>query len=196
MKNKILAGRGRVHVYTGNGKGKTTAALGLALRAIGHNLSVCMVQFLKGGSYFGEVITAKKLQNFNIVQFGEDCPWTKDVEKSIFRCGGCRYCFSIHGDDKKRALDALKFSEEIVKSNKYDVVILDEINMAVSKKLIDVKSVLNLIKNKNPDVELILTGRNAPKRVITAADLVTEMIDVKHPIKVSNTLVGRIGIDY
>src|SRR3989338_6286119 len=135
MKNsgQINAG-GKVHVYTGNGKGKTTAALGLALRALGHGLSVCMVQFLKGGSYFGEVITSKKLKNFDIVQFGEDCPWADDIEKNIFRCGSCRYCFSIHGYDKKRANEALKFSEEIVKSNNYDVVILDEINMAVSKK--------------------------------------------------------------
>jgi len=185
---------GLVQVYTGNGKGKTTTALGLGFRAAGHGLKVCMIQFLKGAHYLGELESARKVKNFKIFQFGAPCPWSKDMEKGVIHCGSCRYCFTIHEDDKKKAKIGMEFALDAVSSGDYDVVILDEINVAVDKKVVDLKEVLNLIKSKNRKTELVLTGRGAPKEIIEAADLVTEMKEIKHPYM--KGVEARVGIDF
>jgi cob(I)alamin adenosyltransferase len=185
---------GLVQVYTGDGKGKTTTALGLAFRASGHGYSSYILQFLKGAHYLGEIGASSKSSLVHIVQFGQPCPWSDDLKNGKIRCGSCRYCFSIHKDDKKRSLKGMEFALKVAKSGKYDLVILDEINVAMDKELVPVKMVLDLIKNKSPKTELVLTGRNAPKKIIETADLVTEMKDVKHPMK--KNFVGRKGIDY
>ncbi len=185
---------GLVQVYTGEGKGKTTTALGLGFRAAGHGMKVCMIQFLKGAHYLGELESARKVKNFKIFQFGAPCPWSKDMEKGIMHCGSCRYCFTIHKEDVEKARIGMDFARDATTSGDYNVVILDEANVAMSLKVISIKDILDLIKNKRKDVELVLTGRGAPKEIIEAADLVTEMKEIKHPFK--KGVEARVGIDF
>jgi len=171
--------RGLVQVYTGRGKGKTSAAFGLALRAIGRGLRVFVVQFIKGGFEYGELHSTKELKNLELKAFGRGKFITKSPpEKS----------------DIDSATTALKFAQKVINSHKYDVVILDEINVALSLGLIQTADVVNLIKSKPRNVELVLTGRNAPSEVIDVADLVTEMKEIKHPFK--KGVPPRKGIEY
>jgi len=171
--------QGLVQVYTGNGKGKTSAAFGLALRAIGRGLKVYVVQFIKGGFDYGELYMVDKLPNLKLKAFGivelvtEKPPRKKDVEL---------------------AQEALALAEQVVKSGEYNIVILDEINVALNLKLINLNEVLELIKEKPKHVELILTGRYAPTEIIEAADLVTEMKEIKHPF--NKGYQARKGIEY
>jgi len=156
--------RGYVQVYTGNGKGKTTAALGLALRAAGAGLKVFIAQFIKGSPCselealrrFSDVITVK--------QFGR----------------GCFIRGKPSPADAEAARKGLSEVRAIVSSSEYQVVILDEANVATHLGLISVKELLAVIDAKPEDVELVITGRNADPRVIERADLVTDMVDVKH----------------
>lgn len=152
-----------IQVYTGNGKGKTTAALGLAVRAAGCGLKVYIAQFLKGRDY-GELNTLRKIKNIKIEQFGTSCfirnfPQKKDIE--LAKAGFAKI---------KKAL--LKKA--------YDIVILDEINVALKLGLLKTNEVVRLIKKAPRNAELILTGRNAPRQILKLADLVTEMKEVKH----------------
>ena len=157
---------GKVQVYTGNGKGKTTAALGLALRAAGRGLKICMVQFMKGGGPYGEHHAAERLApELTILPFGR---------------GGWVNRQNPDPEDVRLAEEAFAAASEALVSGRYDLVILDEINGAVGFGLIAVERVLELIASRPSEVELVLTGRNADPRVIDAADLVTEMRDVKH----------------
>jgi cob(I)alamin adenosyltransferase len=171
--------QGLVQVYTGNGKGKTSAAFGLALRAMGRGLKVYVVQFIKGGFDYGELYVVGKLPNLKLKAFGrgefvtEKPPGKEDVEL---------------------AQEALALAELVVKSGEYDIVILDEINVALNLKLINLDEVLELINNKPKHVELILTGRYAPSEIIETADLVTEMKEVKHPF--NKGYKAREGIEY
>ena len=170
--------RGCVQVYTGNGKGKTTAALGLALRAIGRGLRVCVFQFIKGGGPYGEHLIAEKLAPFfTIIQSGRP-GWVNTEDIS---------------EDRRVAQEALLRVKELLTSDSYDLVVLDEINGAVGFGLIDVEQVLDLIALKPERVELVLTGRNAHERVIAAADLVTEMREIKHYYKTG--VPARSGIE-
>lgn len=170
--------KGLVHVYTGNGKGKTTAAIGQGMRAIGAGLKVYMIQFMKGYPY-SEMEALKKIENFILTQFGRAEFVNKKNPAEI---------------DIQYAQQALNHAEKIIKSNKYHVVILDEINVAMDYKLIDIKKVLKLMKEKPKNMELILTGRYAPKEILKNADLVTEMTEIKHPYK--KGVQCRKGIDY
>jgi cob(I)alamin adenosyltransferase len=170
---------GLVQVYTGEGKGKTSAAFGSALRALGRGLKVYVVQFIKGGFDYGELHTLTQLANLKLKAFGrgrfitEKPPQTEDIDL---------------------AREALKWSEQIILGGEYDVVILDEVNVALNLKLIDMEDVVRLVKNKPRHVELILTGRYAPQEVIELADLVTEMKEIKHPF--SKGVPPRMGIEY
>jgi cob(I)alamin adenosyltransferase len=158
--------KGYVQVYTGNGKGKTTAALGLALRAVGRQMMVCMIQFMKGGGPYGEQLAATALAPFfTVVQTGR---------KGWIRKG------SPIPEDIRLAREALIKSREALVGSRYDLVILDEINNAVHYGLVPVEEVLALIDLKPDTVELVLTGRYAHERIIEAADLVTEMREIKH----------------
>jgi cob(I)alamin adenosyltransferase len=171
--------KGYVQVYTGNGKGKTTAALGLALRACGHNLMVYIIQFMKGNIDYGEIkITERLRPNLTIFQSGRECFVSKENPDQI---------------DKEYAKKGLKLSKEIINSGMYDIVILDEINCAVDFGLIEVNEVIDIIKNKPEEVEIILTGRNAPNEIIDIADLVTEMKEIKHYYL--HGIKGRKGIE-
>ncbi len=170
--------RGCTQVYTGNGKGKTTAALGLALRAVGRGLRVCVFQFIKGGGPYGEHLLGDRLAPlYTIVQTGRP-GWvnTKDIT-----------------EDRRLAQDALVQARELLTSGEYDLFICDEINGAVGFGLIDVEQVLELISIRPEKVELVLTGRNAHERVVEAADLVTEMREIKHYYKVG--VPARTGIE-
>jgi len=171
--------QGLVQVYTGNGKGKTSAAFGVALRAIGRGLKVYVIQFIKGGFDYGELYVVDKLPNLKLKAFGRGRFVT---EKPPNR------------EDVKLSEEALAFAEQVVKNSEYDIVILDEINVALNLKLINLDSVLELVKNKPKHVELILTGRYAPEEIIKAADLVTEMKEVKHPF--NKGYQARKGIEY
>ncbi len=170
--------QGCVQVYTGNGKGKTTAALGLALRAVGRGLKVCVFQFIKGGGRYGEHLAAEKLAPLlTIIQTGRP-GWvnTKDIT-----------------DDRRTAQEALVQALELLTSGEFDLFICDEINGAVGFGLIDVEQVLDMISRKPEKTELVLTGRNAHERVIEAADLVTEMREIKHYYKAG--IAARTGIE-
>jgi len=158
--------KGLIQVYTGNGKGKTTAALGLALRAVGHGLKVLVVQFMKGNIEYGELESAKKLSPYlTIKRIGREIFVSKTNPDPI---------------DTKLAQEGYSLAREAVESKRYDIVILDEINLAVDYGLISLSDLLHLMESKLETVELILTGRNAKPEVIEKADLVTEMVDQKH----------------
>ena len=185
---------GLIQVYTGKGKGKTTSSLGTGFRAAGHGFRVLMIQFLKGGTHTGELDSAKKLQNFEIVQFGKPCTYSDLLKSGKMVCGNCRDCFLSREEEKEKAEEAFLFAEQSAKSGKYDLVILDEINIILSKNIIPIERVLKLFDEKNNETELILTGRNAPSEIIAAADLVTEMVEIKHPSV--RGIFARRGIEY
>jgi cob(I)alamin adenosyltransferase len=171
--------KGLVQVYTGDGKGKTSAAFGLALRAIGRGLKVYIVQFIKGGFDYGELYVVDKLPNLTLKAFGRGLFVTRKPPDEV---------------DVALAEEAFNLAKEVVESGEYDMVILDEINVALSLKLISLEKVLDLIKRKPEHVELVLTGRYAPNEIIEAADLVTEMREIKHPYR--KGWPARMGVDY
>jgi len=182
---------GLVHIYTGDGKGKTTASLGLALRAFGNNLRVYMIQFLKSG-FTGELYSSKKL-GFVIEQFGVDALKEKQKKIGEFTDKTSRFVFQPDIEEKDAALEGFEHAKKIIKSNDYEVVILDEINCVVDKGLIPLQEVLELIKNHGK-VELILTGRDAPQELKDAADYVSVIERVKHPWQ--KGIKARKGIEY
>ncbi|MFH1721526.1 MAG: cob(I)yrinic acid a,c-diamide adenosyltransferase [Candidatus Altiarchaeota archaeon] len=186
---------GLVQVYTGDGKGKTTASLGLAFRAAGHGFNVLMVQFMKGCNFLGELEAAKSAPNLEIIQFGKPCTYSELFKSGRQNsCGNCRDCFMSRDEEEEKAKEALTYAGRAAKSSIYDIVILDEVNVALANKLVSSKDVISLIKGKHKSTELILTGFGAPKEIINVADLVTEMKKIKHPF-VKGTY-GRRGIEY
>jgi len=169
---------GYIHVYTGNGKGKTTAAFGLAMRAVGRGKKVCIIQFMKPDSGYGEQVSAKRLgieiHSFGTEQFvNRNNPALRDVQL---------------------AHDALTMAKEKVSSGAYDIVILDELNVALDFNLIDMNSVLSLINEVPERTELVITGRYAKQEILEKANLVTEMKEVKHYFR--EGIVAREGIEY
>jgi cob(I)alamin adenosyltransferase len=178
MSDKFFT-HGLVQVYTGNGKGKTTAALGLAIRALGHGAKVHMVFFMKGEFPYGEREILAKLPNLSFQIFGHE----HLIDPN-----------NVKDEERQQAHEALKASRLAIKSGKYDLLILDEINVASAWKLIDVEDVIKLIGDKPLLVEVVLTGRYADQRIIDKADLVTNMDEIKHPYR--NGLEARKGIEY
>ncbi len=179
--NKLRDHLGLVHIYTGNGKGKTTASLGLAIRALEQGLRVNVIQFLKGGSYISELSAVKRFDNLVIEQFGkgsDDKPDYKDFEPDNL--------------DRERALRGLKRASEVI--NDCDVLILDEVNVALQLGHLKISEVVDFIKNKPSNTELVLTGRYAPEELFEFADYVTEMRSLKHPF--DRGILARKGIDY
>lgn len=172
--------KGLVQIYTGEGKGKTTAALGLALRAVGHGLQVYIIQFMKGKSGSGELKALKRLQpECQIEHFGAQ-GWVHKGENLEEHIREVRIAF-------RRA-------QEIITSGKWNIVILDEIFNALWFELIPESEVLELLNHKPLHVELVLTGRNASPAFIERADLVTEMVQRKHPFE--QGIMARQGIEY
>jgi len=168
--------KGYVQVYTGNGKGKTTAALGLVLRTVCSGNKAFIGQFMKGQDY-SELKAAEFLPGLKMEQFGGvEFLYGKPTEKDIA--------------DAERGLSRMK---EVVESGEYDVVVFDEINTALFFKLLKIEEVIDIINSKRENTELILTGRYAPEEIIDRADLVTEMKEIKHYY--NNGVKSRIGIE-
>jgi|TARA_B100001142_G_scaffold204145_1_gene202545 cob(I)alamin adenosyltransferase len=177
-----MSEKGLVIVYTGNGKGKTTAALGMALRAIGYDHKVCMLQFIKGSWHYGEIDSSKKLEpNFELIPVGKGFVGILDDN-------------SPREEHEKYAAEAVKICREKIFSGKYDVVILDEVNYAINLDLIDVQDIIKIIKEKPFELDLVLTGRNVREEIVELADLVTEMKEIKHPFK--SGIKAKKGIDF
>lgn len=155
--------KGYIEVYTGSGKGKTTAALGLSLRAICAGKKVYFGQFVKGMDY-SELKVPQFLPNFTMEQFGRDA-FIRGIPKA---------------EDIKKARTGFEKVKNIVACGEYDVVVLDELNIAIHYNLIDINDVLKMLENKNNGTEVIITGRYANEKIIEKADLVTEMKEIKH----------------
>ncbi len=190
---------GLVHIYTGEGKGKTTSALGLALRAVGGGLRVIMIQFLKTSNRYGELTGADRLKpDFEIVQMGPECVRLAKDPAADKNCIGCMECHvdpeNLRIADLEAARHALEFAEECISSGKYDIVILDEINYAINFRLLSVDEVLSALKGRRESVEIVLTGRSAHPKLLELADYVTEMREVKHPWR--KDMGARKGIEY
>ncbi len=168
-----------LEVYTGDGKGKTTAALGLALRATGHGWRVLVIQFMKGDPKYGEIAAAKGVRNLTIVQTG----LPTFVEKG-----------NPSPEDLAEAQRGLTLAREALASRKYRMVILDEINVAVDYGLVKLDDALALIDACPENVELVFTGRGAKPAVIDRADLASEVKEIKHPYQ--KGIVNRLGIDH
>lgn len=173
--------RGLIQVYTGDGKGKTTASIGLGIRAVGRGFKVYMVQFLKGTDT-GELHTLKNIENFKVFRFQstEKFFWNLNEEEK-----------KILAEDMKKAYE---FVVDVLQNKKCDILILDEIMAAIHSKMYTVEDVLKLIDMKPKEMELVLTGRSAPQEIMERADLVTEMKAIKHPFE--KGIPARYGIEY
>ena len=169
--------KGFIHVYTGEGKGKTTASFGLALRASGAGLDVYVMQFIKGRVY-NELKAIKKIKNITFEQCGRGC----FVRKRPTRI------------DEKCAKDGLEKVKQIIKDGKYGLIILDEINYALNLGLLNEEEVVSLLKNRPGHIEVVLTGRNCPKSILKIADYVTNMEVIKHPYE--DGISARAGIEF
>lgn len=174
--------KGLVIVYTGDGKGKTTAALGLCIRAVGYDENICIIQFIKGSWKYGELDGIKKLAP-NVELHQKGLGFVGIIDDKLDKTEHIR-----------AAGEALVFAGEKIQSEKYDIVILDEINVAVNLGLIKVEEVLKLIEKKPGLMDLVLTGRSAKQEIIDRADLVTEMREIKHPFK--KGIKAQKGIDF
>lgn len=171
--------KGLVQVFTGNGKGKTTAAMGTIVRAAGHGLHVFLVSFMKGDYAYGEYKTLSMIPNVELSKYGlRELLDPNDIKPEEIEQGRL----------------ALAKAGEAVRSGKYDLVVLDEVNIALGYNLIEVDDVIRLIDEKPAGVELILTGRYVDDRILEKADLVTEMVKVKHPF--DKGIKARKGIEY
>ncbi len=188
---------GLVHVYTGEGKGKTTASLGLALRAVGYGLKVFMIQFLKSGTT-GELVSSKNLENFTIVQYGVDAIKEQQKQKTLAefegrKPDGTRFVFNPDIEEKESCQKALQLAKQIIASGEHDILILDEINCALDKGLIKIEEVAELMKNHGR-TEIIMTGRDVPQEIADMADYVSIIQRIKHPWQ--KGIKARRGIEY
>ncbi|MBU1056007.1 MAG: cob(I)yrinic acid a,c-diamide adenosyltransferase [Proteobacteria bacterium] len=171
--------KGLLIVNTGNGKGKTTAALGMAMRAAGHGMKVCFIQFIKGSWKYGEMESVKRFKN--IIDFhvmGNGFTWkSDDIEK-----------------DKAAARIAWEFACETMLSDHYDMVVLDEFTYLLLYKMISLDPVLKVFANRTANMHVVITGREAPRALLDAADMVTEMGAIKHPLK--SGIIAQKGIEF
>jgi cob(I)alamin adenosyltransferase len=174
--------KGLIIIHTGPGKGKTTAALGTAFRAVGQGLKVLMVQFIKGSWHYGELDAAHML--------GEDHFKILPMGRGFVKVGAEK----PHPEDVRLVEEAWQFASEKIRSGEYDLVILDEINYAISYKMLDPGVVVQTLKAKPEMVHVILTGRNAHPSLVELADMVTEMREVKHPYQ--KGILAQRGIEY
>lgn len=175
---------GYIQIYTGNGKGKTTASLGLAMRALGRNWKVLVVMFTKGGGNYGELTSFRNLSskiknNLTIEQAG--------LDRIV-------YSHNICDDDEKEIKRGWEIAKKAIKNNEYQLIILDEINIVTDLKILNIDEVVEVLKNKPKNMEIVLTGRNAHKKVINIAHLVSKIEPVKHYWDTG--VIAREGIEY
>ncbi len=170
---------GLVQIFTGDGKGKTSAALGTVVRALGQGLRVCIVVFMKGDYPYSEWAFLSKVPDVKIARFG----FNTFTDPS-----------NVKPEEKEEAKKALATAREAMLSGDYDLIVLDEVNIAVAWQLIELEEVVKLIRDKPQNVELILTGRYADTKLVQLADLVTECLKIKHPY--DEGIMARRGIDY
>ena len=171
--------KGLLAVLTGNGKGKTTSALGLAFRALGHGHKVCIIQFIKGNWLSGEQIFAKDLSlqlDFHVM--GKGFTWQSDNLE----------------EDTALARKAWDFAVETLEKNQYHLVILDELTYLVRYNMISEQDILQVLANRPPEMHVVVTGRHASEGLLALADLVTEMVDVKHPYQ--SGIAAQKGFDF
>jgi cob(I)alamin adenosyltransferase len=163
-----MSRKGLLMVHTGNGKGKTTAALGLAFRALGHQLPVCVIQFIKGNWKYGELKTAERftgLLDFHVV--GEGFTWkSKDLDR-----------------DRKAAQDGWNLAKLLIAAGRHHLIILDEFTYAMKYDMVDEEEAMEVLRDRPEGLHVLVTGRDAPARLIEIADLVTEMREIKHPYR-------------
>ncbi|MFQ6040457.1 MAG: cob(I)yrinic acid a,c-diamide adenosyltransferase [Candidatus Poribacteria bacterium] len=176
---KITVKKGLLRVYTGKGKGKTTAALGMIFRALGHGFKVCMIQFIKGTWGYGELISAKRFEellDFHVL--GKGFTWkSKYIENDI-----------------QAAKEAWRFAKETINSGKYRLVVLDELTYLMKYKMVDEVEIVAFLKNRPKDLHIVVTGRDAPESLVEIADLVTEMKEIKHHYHAG--IKAQKGIEY
>ena len=182
--NPNWAKHGYIQVYTGNGKGKTTASLGLAMRALGRCWKVLIIMFTKGGDDYGELNSFRNLspeisKNLTIVQAG--------LDRIIYEN-------NKNADDEAEIKKGWELAKKVIKNDEYNLVILDEANIAIDLGLIDINEVIEVLKNKPDEMEIVLTGRNADPRIIELAHLVSEIKPVKHYWDTG--IAARKGIEY
>jgi len=173
---------GLIQIYTGSGKGKTTAAIGAGIRAVGQGLKVHMIQFLKGGKNFppyGEVLALGQIPRFTLEQFGPDHFVNPEA---------------ISDEDRAIVKRGLQQAGKVLASGNYDLVILDEINVVLQLGMVELEAVLDLLDKRSGGTEVILTGRGASKGLINHADLVSQIQEIKHPF--TKGIKARIGIEY
>ncbi len=173
--------KGLLQIYTGNGKGKSTAALGQAIRAIGHGKRVLIIHFMKGWPGYGEIAAAKNIEGLTIKQFGREDYFDPDHPEEI---------------DLQKAKEAMALARSALLSDEveYDMIALDELCLAVAWKLLTLEDVLALLEKRNPELEVIITGREAPKELLDIADLITEMKEVRHHF--NSGVEGRAGVEF
>lgn len=178
-----MANLGLIQVYTGNGKGKTTASLGLAVRALGHGLNVCMIQFMKKNTEYGECKASNMFPGFTLLQVGRNDFVDLENPEEI---------------DKELAQSGWETAKSIIKSGDYDMVILDEINVAIACRILDVNRIVHFLTNNRKKLvkipEIILTGRYAVPEIIKIADIVTDMQEIRH--NYSMGIEARKGIEF
>lgn len=182
--NPNWAKHGYIQVYTGNGKGKTTASLGLAMRALGRCWKVLIIMFTKGGDDYGELNSFRNLspeisKNLTIVQAG--------LDRIVYEN-------NKNADDEAEIKKGWELAKKVIKNDEYNLVILDEANIAIDLGLIDINEVIEVLKNKPDEMEIVLTGRNADPRIVELAHLVSEIKPVKHYWNTG--IAARKGIEY
>ncbi|MBN2401265.1 MAG: cob(I)yrinic acid a,c-diamide adenosyltransferase [Spirochaetes bacterium] len=171
--------KGLLMINTGNGKGKTTSALGLALRSLGHQLPVCMIQFIKGSWDYGELKSSERFKDIlDYFVVGHGFTWkTDNIE-----------------EDKKAARDGWELAKSVISEAKHHLIILDELTYALNYGMIDITEAVFVFKHKPEDMHIMITGRNAPSEIIEIADLVTEMKEIRHPYK--SGIEAQKGIEW
>lgn len=171
--------KGLLIVFTGNGKGKTTAALGMAMRTAGHGLKVCIVQFIKGGWHYGEIDSLQRFDGLiDLHVMGRGFTWKSDNIE----------------EDTRLACEAWDLACTAIASGAYHTVVLDEFTYLLHYKMLEIEPCLQFLANRNPAQHVVITGRYAPEQLIAAADLVTEMQMIKHPLK--SGVKAQRGIEF